>query len=895
MAALRNDPIDTSLPQSDARIESAFLPPELAPDALWLRCAQQLARFCAQRCIPVRDVIVLVPFVQQLPAARRGWSAHSGAGWMPRFETSRTLARSLSVPRRAADGAISFDPVIDLLQAQRLLGEAVPRWSDEDPRGFDLAAKRMVELAHSLATMLLSLSPALRAVRLVENRERLSAVTEPGAQERALARLALEWAAGVDSSATDSLFALRPAAWVFVSAGGVDPLSEELARTGTQPVLWLDADAPLHAPFTAARASQLALAVCTDFEDEAQRAAAEVMHRICAGEQPVALIAQDRVLVRRVRALLERQHVQVSDETGWKLSTTRAGTLVAALLRAARAQAGTDEVLDLLKSCTQGERDTAALDALEHALRRAGVARASHAESMSFDEPALQAWARYRAARDALRMSARARLGEWLARLHAALVALGAFDALSRDAAGAQVLAALRLDAQGGNAWPASVRDAPLTPSRWQAWIDDVFEQVAFRPQADEQAQVIVTPLARAVLRPFASVVFPGADAQHLGAPVQTQRLLGETLATALGLPEAQQRRDAQTLEFAHMLRVPNLALLRRRNDIEDVLAPSPLIERLALALHAPIPQLPERRVQRAVQAEPVDVPAAQAVALRPARLNATACEWLRACPYRFHALHLLGLSQQEELEDALDKRDYGTWLHAVLQQFHVEPPGPDEAADTARLLDIAARQQAHDRLDDADFLPFLAWFQRLAPAYVAWARTQHAHGASVLHTELALVGDVPGLREQGVSLKGTLDRIDAVSGEGARAWRIVDYKTSSREKLRKRVADPLEDTQLAFYAALLESAHELPAGGLQAGYLALDGREIAWVEHADVRDSAQALLRGLAEDLSRMAQGEPLRPLGEGAVCEFCEARGLCRKDHWGAHAQPADKESAP
>ena len=60
------------------------------------------------------------------------------------------------------------------------------------------------------------------------------------------------------------------------------------------------------------------------------------------GERPVALIAQDRVLVRRVRALLERAGVRIADETGWKLSTTRAGASVMSLLQAARPDASAD-------------------------------------------------------------------------------------------------------------------------------------------------------------------------------------------------------------------------------------------------------------------------------------------------------------------------------------------------------------------------------------------------------------------------------------------------------------------------------------------------------------------------------------------------------------------------
>jgi ATP-dependent helicase/nuclease subunit B len=30
------------------------------------------------------------------------------------------------------------------------------------------------------------------------------------------------------------------------------------------------------------------------------------------------------------------------------------------------------------------------------------------------------------------------------------------------------------------------------------------------------------------------------------------------------------------------------------------------------------------------------------------------------------------------------------------------------------------------------------------------------------------------------------------------------------------------------------------------------------------------------------IAGGQPLPALGDGAACDFCQARGLCRKDFW-------------
>jgi ATP-dependent helicase/nuclease subunit B len=122
--------------------------------------------------------------------------------------------------------------------------------------------------------------------------------------------------------------------------------------------------------------------------------------------------------------------------------------------------------------------------------------------------------------------------------------------------------------------------------------------------------------------------------------------------------------------------------------------------------------------------------------------------------------------------------------------------------------------------------------------------------------------------------LRGRIDRIDR--GPGGEQ-QLIDYKTGSATRLRARVADPLEDTQLAFYAALMEGA------AVSAAYLTLDDAKAPeLLEHEDVGASAAALLAGLADEWPRLAAGAGLPALGEGAVCETCEARGLCRRDHW-------------
>ena len=51
---------------------------------------------------------------------------------------------------------------------------------------------------------------------------------------------------------------------------------------------------------------------------------------------------------------------------------------------------------------------------------------------------------------------------------------------------------------------------------------------------------------------------------------------------------------------------------------------------------------------------------------------------------------------------------------------------------------------------------------------------------------------------------------------------------------------------------------------------------------HEDVTHTRDELIAGLLQDMERIANGEPMAALGEGTACDFCNARGLCRRDFW-------------
>jgi ATP-dependent helicase/nuclease subunit B len=470
-------------------------------------------------------------------------------------------------------------------------------------------------------------------------------------------------------------------------------------------------------------------------------------------------------------------------------------------------------------------------------------------------------------------------MAQWLASLGEVLQATGQREALQQDAAGAQVLQALRLD--GAAAW-AGVSDTVLRWSEFVQAVDEMLEQAVFEPPVPAQAPaVVITPLRRAVLRPFAAAVLPAADDAHLGVPASPDALLGEALSVSLGLPSVAARQRDEVLALAQLLRVPQVLLSHRRHDDGELREPSPLVERLALLREragVPLESSADPRTAATLRPVPQPRPAPRASQRLPEALSASAVEALRDCPYRFFSRSVLRLKEADELDDEAEKRDYGNWLHAVLLRFHQQRPMPrtaDEDLRELQRLGQAEREQAG--LDDASFLPFEASFERFAQHYAQWLQQWDAEGGQWLEGETDRTADAAEL--QGTALRGRIDRID----RHGPVRRLIDYKTVPADVLRKRVREPLEDTQLAFYAALelLQARGDAPA--LEAAYLALDDADgVKTIAHAGVADSARALLQGLGDELRRLRAGHPLPALGEGPVCEHCEARGLCRRDHW-------------
>jgi len=844
----------------------------------------RIAGWLSARALHPARVVVLVPYAQLMQVGRDLWAHCGPPGFVPRFETTRNWARSAGgfVPER---DDLTFDMARDLLTAQSLLARAGLVQQQVALAG------RLVEIAQQLAPVAAAVPPPGRNAWAGQAMGVSAGEGESPwfALETALIRIAVAWVA-TSGYATDVLLgevALAQADALIVLQGlQADPLTQSLVALFEERVfclpLYSDGDEVDVASVAAAAARKAALHEAADAEDEAERAAACVLQRVAQGRTPVALAAIDRALTRRIRARLDAFGAVIHDETGWKLSTTRAAATLMSALRACTYDVSSNQMLDWLKSAPA--MPAHAVQRLEAQLRRQALRdwstwRAIVATSDQAHDIALRPLTRDI---ESLRapLAASRPLAAWLLALRTLLQASGQWTPLLNDVTGAEVIDALYLEAEATALLfdedamrAASTRRIGL--AEFTAWVRDVLEAANFvlAPPPDGTAQVIVLPLHQLIGRRFGAVVVPGCDDQRLAASPELPGGWSVEQRLTLGLPSREEVALAQRRAWAVMLQLPHCDLLWRRVDASgEPVRRSPLLQLLELD-GAALPVTDPRPV-RALTAAPTPRPQPTGEALPVDTLSASAYEDLRRCPYRFFGLRQLGLREADELDAELGKRDFGNWLHAVLGHFHQALQASPAAELTARLIVIAAAAERATRelaLSEAEFLPFAAAWPAVRDGYLEWfAGHESREGAVFREAETAKEQRLGALR-----LIGRIDRVDVLPD--GRAF-VMDYKTESLKTSQDRVKDPSEDTQLAFYAALLDD-DTLRAAYINVGEKASGTRT---VEQHDVGVARDALIAGVLDDFARIADGAALPALGEGMVCEHCAARGLCRKDFW-------------
>jgi ATP-dependent helicase/nuclease subunit B len=652
-------------------------------------------------------------------------------------------------------------------------------------------------------------------------------------------------------------------------------------------------------------------------EQEARAIDLQVRQWLLDGHQPIAVVTEDRRLGRRVRALLERAGITLQDPGGWALSTTRAAAALERWLQSVEEDFAHEPLLDTLKSpFTLPDEDRDTLDNCvfrfeTDIVRRENIARGLQRYRKYIDkrlEHYETRWSQAIATQlrrllDQLDQAADplylALKGEHtpaslLERLQASLEKLGMWQAFGNDPAGQRIQQEWRLlhDAALGS-------ELRMDWSTFRAWLGSALERHDFRPVIDH-SPVWLLNLQQARLGRFAGIVVGACDSEYLPPAPARSPFFNDRVRGELGLPAWPERHRQQLAHFRTLLEsAPQVVLTWHHEQDGEQRTASPWLARIEV-FHAlawdhdlndtPLAAMldhPGTRVRgrhplpapRPTRQPRVQLPATT----MPDELSVSAHSILIDCPYRFFATSGLRLKAREEVKQALEKGEYGTLVHEVLEVFHtgrngypapLPQPFAGEQRDTAiKQLERVSRQVFKRELEDS--FEHRAWLRRwlvLVEPYIDWLI---GHQAEWRFT--AGEGDRERRLAGGQLLVGRIDRIDS----GLHGALISDYKTGAAPK--QADVDSGEAVQLPSYALLEETA---PAAVQYIQLGRINNRNTvrtgSRLDGAALADLSRAVLVRLETVLDEIATGTPLPAWGDEATCRYCEMEGLCRKQAW-------------
>ena len=347
------------------------------------------------------------------------------------------------------------------------------------------------------------------------------------------------------------------------------------------------------------------------FEELAWAATKSIESHLIAGKTNIALVAQDRLAARRVRALLARlgPALNIRDETGWKIDTTRAAAAINSWLELIRAPKEGPTASALLEFLQNPYLDIAACIEKPPEVCIGLVAQlediliASQAKSgwetfyMAIERANAYAANHGTAPNEALLkllQFVRERHYAWqelsldcsnaYALLQSNLQDTGMGKTLEKDAAGKQLLEVINTFDLRSSEYQSVAMRLP----EWISLIKSVLEDASYEETGKEaQANLSILPLSSTRLRQFDAVVVVGCDEQQLPAfsepPLFFSDALNRLLKTStMNAQYVQQARDLSQL----LVSCASVDLLwQSKSKNGEPLRPSAWIQRLQTKL----------------------------------------------------------------------------------------------------------------------------------------------------------------------------------------------------------------------------------------------------------------------------------------------------------------------
>jgi ATP-dependent helicase/nuclease subunit B len=650
------------------------------------------------------------------------------------------------------------------------------------------------------------------------------------------------------------------------------------------------------------------------FEKMAWGTIAVIQQHIKAKRYKIALIAQDRLVARRIRALLDRlgPNIQVIDQTGWKLSTTSSASAVQSYLELMQQTPGPslsvllgffkNPLLDytkLFQACnipiTESADDMAWFIESTLLSKAAAVHWSDWValfEPQQHGDPQHESQLQYHQhAQALLRMlwekanswqSQTKTSQEWVEYLQQDLQHLGFMDSLEQDDAGISLL-----DEMDQLAKISSVR---LRLHAWVSLWDIWLEQASFVQKTTKQLVTIsIITLSSIRLHTYEAVVMVGCDDRQLPTSQEPVSIFSREMLKKFDEQLPYQDYIQQARDLSQLLCSHNYVdfLWQEFAKAGEVNRPSPWLTRLQLGMPSfkshPIDISQQEIDHQGIHSSHTAIIYPN---LLPTTISPSAYQILRSCPYRFFVSSVLKLKSPKALKDFSEFGMLGTLLHDVLKSFYRDYKKQRLFASEEKKKEYL--QRTLTKISQEAWAPIVAingqmlierdkWLEQV-PDMVNWQIQQEKAGWQFVEAEKNLEFALNLANDIQVTIQGRADRIDEHPKEG---WRIWDYKFKSLDKIKESKKKIQDDPQLLIYAQALKRSGKSVK---EVGWLSLrdpeeKDREIMQDFNQEVDDQLHEKMTHL---LNQVWGGQQLPANGPSQICQYCDARGICRKGMW-------------
>ena len=648
-------------------------------------------------------------------------------------------------------------------------------------------------------------------------------------------------------------------------------------------------------------------------------AALECIHRhIQAGRNQIAIVAQDRLIARRIRALLARygSGISINDQTGWTLSTTSAAAAVHSYLEILHDNEGPsllnfmgflkNPMLDwkvVLQTLEQHEDiDTEDFSGwIEHHLLSTSVSlgwielrsafspsaklRHQHPLHDTYCQIASQLLDRLEKIANQWQTE-KLSPQEWVVKLKEDLSQFGMFSRLNEDAAGQSVLSTLdQLQ---------MLTSSRLKLTAWVSLFDQCIEQASFiQKLPKKEIHIDIIPISGIRFRTFSAVVLVGCDDRLLPSVKDHGSMFSKEMMKQLDpdLPEAeyiQQARDLSQLLTSHE-HVDLVWQVYQRAEEKNRLS------RWLSRLRIDMPNLKDDKVPLTMgeAVKKVVLPSSTQIkhpALLPDALSPTAYKALRSCPYRFYVNYILKLSSPKALRDINEFGVVGTVLHDILKEFYKDYQHCQEFSSISektrwmeeRLFQLSQSKWQELLSKDGKRIAMQEEWLSHIPEMVAWQLALESRGWSFVAAEKDFEFFLQLQTGELLKMYGRIDRMDR-NPQGD--FLVLDYKYKNGDKLSDLEKTIWDDPQLLIYSKAISQVHQQRDQAVkQAAWVSLRDATSNKRDHTIEVSSEKlnALDQHLLDDLNPIWMGEHMPANGITKTCGYCDARGICRKGMW-------------